>query len=286
MQCEFPSCGQKVVVVSEKSSSGISTVLVPGWVSLPCISLLGLACMDPAWQVCAQNQFRFSPRMPASVCSKMSACAWATPACWGSAEEPWEQQPLCQGEGNALLRFCNSSMELGLPSGCLEVVLIIYLIPLFTSQTLLVGMCQESLRAGWEDQGTAPGSRGNIWPLLTYRCNFSGEELCKSWETPYLQALVGFSAFFSDCGFSSITICISGKAEAWQAQGFVVVFVFIIRQCCSIAWHKKTFLFKKLCEIKDKIFLWTSSLVSMPTLLFFSNPYAGSFHLFFLASSK
>lgn len=46
--------------------------------------------------------------------------------CKGSATHPW---------------------GLGLPSNCLKVVLI-YFIPLFTSQTLLIGMCQDSLRAG------------------------------------------------------------------------------------------------------------------------------------------
>lgn len=64
-----------------------------GWISLPWTSLLGLACMDPACQMCAQNHFRFSPGVPASVCSRMSACPWATAAGWAAAEEPWEQQP-------------------------------------------------------------------------------------------------------------------------------------------------------------------------------------------------
>lgn len=44
-------------------------------------------------------------------------------------------------------------MGLGLRLDCLEVVFI-YFVPLFASQTLLVGMRQESLGAGCEDQGT------------------------------------------------------------------------------------------------------------------------------------
>lgn len=255
MQCEFPSCGQKVVVVSEQSSTGISTVLVPGsvglgWVSLPWISLLGLACMDTACQVSAQNHFRLSPRMLLQSAAKCQHVLEQTSACRGSAEE---QQLLCKGEGNGLWKFCTPSMGLGLHSDCLEVVVICFILlrgcpylcypPAHFTNTPCRDVPREFKSWLW-DQGTTQGSRGNPWPLLAFRCNFSGEELCKSWETPCLQALVGFSAFFSDCGFSSITICISGKAEAWQAQGFVVVvFVFFISQCCSTAWHKKTLAF-------------------------------------------
>lgn len=91
-------------MVSEQSSTGISsTVLVPGsvglgWVSLPWISLLGLACMGPAWQMPAQNHFRFSLES-AAECQRVLE---PTAACWGCAEEPWEQQPLGKAEGNDL----------------------------------------------------------------------------------------------------------------------------------------------------------------------------------------
>lgn len=82
VQCEFPSCGQMLVVVSEQSSTGISTLLAPGYVGLGWVFLCPgflswgwLAWTQPARRL--HKTISDSPRMPASVCSKMSACAWA-----------------------------------------------------------------------------------------------------------------------------------------------------------------------------------------------------------------
>lgn len=82
--------------------------------------------------------------------------------CKGSATHPW---------------------GLGLPSNCLKVVLI-YFIPLFTSQTLLIGMCQDSLGAGCEDQGTTQGSRGNVWPGLHVGVTFQGKNCVNCGKYP------------------------------------------------------------------------------------------------------
>lgn len=51
---------------------------------------------------------------------------------------------------------------------------------------------------------------------LLCRCNFAGVGLGKPWETPYLQALVGFSNFCHFCHvcpFSFSIIYITGKVE-------------------------------------------------------------------------
>lgn len=106
-----------------------------GWVSLPWASLLGLACMDPACQVCAQNHFRFSPECQLQ-CAAGCQCVPEPLLLLGVLlRSPGSSSP-GQGEGNALFRVCSSSLGLALPSACLEVGLI-YLIPLFSSQQSL-----------------------------------------------------------------------------------------------------------------------------------------------------